>query len=178
MANLTCMQYWVTYLRVLQQAVWPGGNLPAHPRPQRTQQQKDDTKQQSLQCLMNLLPGRFPFLPPLHIKLICCYALTLSLKLSTFLSAFPECFLYSLFFLMCVWVTVCYAYVYRSCFRYTGLREVQAFLAGRSRVSPRFYHKQVGLRTVHHTQCNRKKITKGFNAQGTRNKNSKHILHL
>ncbi|XP_058269679.1 sorting nexin-19 isoform X2 [Hemibagrus wyckioides] len=55
-ANLTCMQYWVTYLRVLQQAVWPGGNLPAHPRPQRTQQQKDDTKQQSLQCLMNLLP--------------------------------------------------------------------------------------------------------------------------
>ncbi|KAF4085925.1 hypothetical protein AMELA_G00100490 [Ameiurus melas] len=55
-ANLTCMQYWVTYLRVLQQAVWPGGNLPAHPRPQRTQQQRDDTKQQSLQCLMNLLP--------------------------------------------------------------------------------------------------------------------------
>ncbi|KAK3531561.1 hypothetical protein QTP70_024945 [Hemibagrus guttatus] len=55
-ANLTCMPYWVTYLRVLQQAVWPGGNLPAHPRPQRTRQQKDDTKQQSLQCLMNLLP--------------------------------------------------------------------------------------------------------------------------
>ncbi|KAF7699883.1 hypothetical protein HF521_002841 [Silurus meridionalis] len=55
-ANLTCMQYWVTYLRVLQQAVWPGGNLPALPRPQRTQQQKEDTKQQSLQCLMNLLP--------------------------------------------------------------------------------------------------------------------------
>ncbi|XP_053502898.1 sorting nexin-19 [Ictalurus furcatus] len=55
-ANLTCMQYWVTYLRVLQQAVWPGGNLPAHPRPQRTHQQRDDTKQQSLQCLMNLLP--------------------------------------------------------------------------------------------------------------------------
>lgn len=58
MANLTCMQYWATYLRVLQQAVWPGGNLPAHPWPQRTQQQRDDTKQQSLQCLMNLLPGR------------------------------------------------------------------------------------------------------------------------
>ncbi|XP_060799730.1 sorting nexin-19 isoform X2 [Neoarius graeffei] len=55
-ANLTCLQYWVTYLRVLQQAVWPGGNLPAHPRPQRSQQQRDDTKQQSLQCLMNLLP--------------------------------------------------------------------------------------------------------------------------
>ncbi|XP_027027165.2 sorting nexin-19 isoform X1 [Tachysurus fulvidraco] len=55
-ANLTCMQYWVTYLRVLQHAVWPGGNLPVRPRPQRTQQQKDDTKQQSLQCLMNLLP--------------------------------------------------------------------------------------------------------------------------
>ncbi|TSQ46622.1 Sorting nexin-19 [Bagarius yarrelli] len=54
--NLTRMQYWVTYLRVLQQAVWPGGNLPAYPRPQRTQQQKDDTRQKSLQCLMNLLP--------------------------------------------------------------------------------------------------------------------------
>lgn len=65
-ANLTCMQYWVTYLRVLQQAVWPGGNLPTHPRPQRSQQQRDDTKQQSLKCLMNLLPGRVPFPAPTY----------------------------------------------------------------------------------------------------------------
>ncbi|XP_062872868.1 sorting nexin-19 isoform X2 [Trichomycterus rosablanca] len=55
-ANLMCTQYWVTYLRVIQEAVWPGGNLPAQPRPLRTQQQRDDTKQQSLQCLMKLLP--------------------------------------------------------------------------------------------------------------------------
>ncbi|KAL7848628.1 hypothetical protein SRHO_G00202510 [Serrasalmus rhombeus] len=55
-ANLTCTQYWVTYLQVLQDAVWPGGRLPTHPRPQRTQQQKDETKQQSLQCLMKLAP--------------------------------------------------------------------------------------------------------------------------
>ncbi|KAI4905185.1 hypothetical protein NFI96_013900 [Prochilodus magdalenae] len=55
-ANLTCTQYWVTYLQVLQDAVWPGGHLPTLPRPHRTQQQKDETKQQSLQCLMKLVP--------------------------------------------------------------------------------------------------------------------------
>ncbi|KAI1893461.1 hypothetical protein AGOR_G00123960 [Albula goreensis] len=55
-ANLTCMQYWVIYLRVLQEAVWPGGSLPAQPRPERSQQQKDDTRQQSLHCLMKLIP--------------------------------------------------------------------------------------------------------------------------
>lgn len=56
-ANLTCTQYWVTYLQVLQDAVWPGGHLPTQPRPPRTKQQKDETKQQSLQCLMKLVPG-------------------------------------------------------------------------------------------------------------------------
>ncbi|XP_026138361.1 sorting nexin-19-like isoform X1 [Carassius auratus] len=54
--NLTCTQYWVIYLRVLQEAIWPGGSLPAQPRPQRSQQQKDESRAQALQCLMNLLP--------------------------------------------------------------------------------------------------------------------------
>ncbi|KAM3875373.1 sorting nexin-19-like [Diretmus argenteus] len=55
-ANLTCTQYWVLYLRVLQEAVWPGGVLPAAPRPERSQQEKDEAKQQALHCLMRLLP--------------------------------------------------------------------------------------------------------------------------
>ncbi|XP_043114918.1 sorting nexin-19 [Puntigrus tetrazona] len=54
--NLTCTQYWVIYLRVLQEAIWPGGCLPAQPRPQRSQQQKDESRRQALQCLMKLLP--------------------------------------------------------------------------------------------------------------------------
>uniref|UniRef100_A0A8C2HZR8 Sorting nexin 19b n=1 Tax=Cyprinus carpio TaxID=7962 RepID=A0A8C2HZR8_CYPCA len=54
--NLTCTQYWVIYLRVLQEAIWPGGSLPAQPRPQRSQQQKDESRAQALQCLMKLLP--------------------------------------------------------------------------------------------------------------------------
>ncbi|XP_030632683.1 sorting nexin-19 [Chanos chanos] len=56
LANLTSMQYWVFYLRVVQEAIWPGGNLPTHPRPERSQQLKEETKQQCLQCLMKLLP--------------------------------------------------------------------------------------------------------------------------
>lgn len=55
-ANVTCTQYWVTYLRVLQEAIWPGGNLPAQPRPQRSQQQKEESRKQALHCLMKLLP--------------------------------------------------------------------------------------------------------------------------
>ncbi|KAG1951452.1 sorting nexin-19 [Pimephales promelas] len=54
--NLTCTQYWVIYLRVLQEAIWPGGSLPAQPRPQRTPQQKQESRIQALQCLMKLLP--------------------------------------------------------------------------------------------------------------------------
>ncbi|XP_070290181.1 sorting nexin-19-like [Salvelinus sp. IW2-2015] len=34
-ANLTCTQYWVIYLRVLQETVWLGGSLPAQPSPAR-----------------------------------------------------------------------------------------------------------------------------------------------
>ncbi|XP_016304509.1 sorting nexin-19-like isoform X1 [Sinocyclocheilus anshuiensis] len=54
--NLTCTQYWVIYLRVLQEAIWPGGSLPAQPRPHRSQQQKQESREQALQCLMKLLP--------------------------------------------------------------------------------------------------------------------------
>ncbi|XP_051535656.1 sorting nexin-19 [Myxocyprinus asiaticus] len=54
--NLTCTQYWVIYLRVLQEAIWPGGNLPAQPRPQRSPQQKEESRKQALLCLMKLLP--------------------------------------------------------------------------------------------------------------------------
>uniref|UniRef100_A0A4W5QDJ3 Tc1-like transposase DDE domain-containing protein n=1 Tax=Hucho hucho TaxID=62062 RepID=A0A4W5QDJ3_9TELE len=54
--NRYCTNYWVIYLRVLQEAVWPGGSLPAQPRPVSSHQQKVYTKQQSLHCLMKLLP--------------------------------------------------------------------------------------------------------------------------
>lgn len=56
-ANLMCTRYWVVYLQVIQEAVWPGGSLPTTPQPLRSQLQKDCTRQQALQCLMGLLPG-------------------------------------------------------------------------------------------------------------------------
>ncbi|XP_055735256.1 sorting nexin-19-like [Salvelinus fontinalis] len=40
----------------LVEAVWPGGSLPAQLRPAHSHQQEEDTKQQSLHCLMKLLP--------------------------------------------------------------------------------------------------------------------------
>ncbi|KAM9813200.1 sorting nexin-19 isoform X1 [Syngnathus typhle] len=55
-ANLTCTRYWVHYLQVIQESVWPGGVLPTSPQIERSQQQKDNTKNQALYCLMNLLP--------------------------------------------------------------------------------------------------------------------------
>ncbi|MED6278493.1 hypothetical protein AMECASPLE_015789 [Ameca splendens] len=55
-ANLTCTRYWAVYLQVIQEAVWPGGVLPSAPPPERSQQQKDSTKQEALDCLMKLLP--------------------------------------------------------------------------------------------------------------------------
>lgn len=58
MANLTCTRYWVVYLQVIQEAVWPGGNLPAEAPAERSQQEKDDTRQQALRSLMSLLPGK------------------------------------------------------------------------------------------------------------------------
>lgn len=56
-SNLTCTRYWVVYLQVIQEAVWPGGALPTALVFERSQQQKDDTKQQALRCLMRLVPG-------------------------------------------------------------------------------------------------------------------------
>lgn len=70
--NLTCTQYWVTYLRVLQEAIWPGGNLPALPRPHRSPQQKDESRKQAQHCLMKLLPGRSPNNTHAHAW-TCCY---------------------------------------------------------------------------------------------------------
>ncbi|XP_008278777.1 sorting nexin-19 [Stegastes partitus] len=55
-ANLTCTRYWVVYLQVIQEAVWPGGALPTAPQLERSQEQKHNTKQQALQYLMRLLP--------------------------------------------------------------------------------------------------------------------------
>ncbi|XP_030600313.1 sorting nexin-19 isoform X1 [Archocentrus centrarchus] len=55
-SNLTCIKYWVVYLQVIQEAVWPGGTLPTAPQLERSQQLKDGTKQQALHCLMRLLP--------------------------------------------------------------------------------------------------------------------------
>lgn len=56
-ANLTSTRYWVAYLQVIQEAVWPGGVLPAGPGPERSQQQKELTKQRALESLMRLVPG-------------------------------------------------------------------------------------------------------------------------
>lgn len=57
-ANLTCTQYWVAYLQVIQEAVWPGGGLlSTQPWPLRTQLEKDDSRQQALLCLMGVVPG-------------------------------------------------------------------------------------------------------------------------
>ncbi|XP_058490313.1 sorting nexin-19 [Solea solea] len=55
-ANLMSKRYWVLYLQVIQESVWPGGTLPTSPRLERSQQQKDITRQQALHCLMRLLP--------------------------------------------------------------------------------------------------------------------------
>ncbi|XP_063763303.1 sorting nexin-19 isoform X2 [Eleginops maclovinus] len=55
-ANLTTTAYWVGYLQVIQESVWPGGALPTDPQLERSQQQKDSTRQQALHCLMSLLP--------------------------------------------------------------------------------------------------------------------------
>lgn len=56
-ANLTCPQRWVQYLRLLQESIWPGGVLPKYPRPVRTQEQKVAAEEQALQSLMGVLPG-------------------------------------------------------------------------------------------------------------------------
>ncbi|XP_067363540.1 sorting nexin-19 isoform X2 [Channa argus] len=55
-ANLMCTSYWVVYLQVIQEAVWPGGALRTAPEPERSKEQKDNTRQQALHCLMRVLP--------------------------------------------------------------------------------------------------------------------------
>ncbi|NWV84476.1 SNX19 protein, partial [Dasyornis broadbenti] len=57
MANLTCTQRWVQYLQLLQESIWPGGVLPAVPKPARTEEQKKATAEQALQSLMGILPN-------------------------------------------------------------------------------------------------------------------------
>ncbi|XP_017665278.1 PREDICTED: sorting nexin-19 isoform X1 [Lepidothrix coronata] len=57
MFNLTCTQRWVQYLQLLQESIWPGGVLPAVPKPPRTEEQKAATADQALQSLMGILPN-------------------------------------------------------------------------------------------------------------------------
>ena len=67
MANLTSMQYWVTYLQIIQEAVWPGGVLPAEPWPLRTPLERDHSRQQALLGLMGVVPGTTSTpTPPIH----------------------------------------------------------------------------------------------------------------
>ncbi|XP_067262387.1 sorting nexin-19a [Chanodichthys erythropterus] len=54
--HLTSAPCWVIYLRVLQDAVWPGGELPVVPRPERSPEQREKTRLQCLHCLMQLFP--------------------------------------------------------------------------------------------------------------------------
>ncbi|NXB28740.1 SNX19 protein, partial [Eulacestoma nigropectus] len=55
--TLTCTQRWVQYLQLLQESIWPGGVLPAVPKPPRTEEQKKATAEQALQSLMGILPN-------------------------------------------------------------------------------------------------------------------------
>ncbi|NWI58338.1 SNX19 protein, partial [Calyptomena viridis] len=57
MFNLTCTQRWIQYLQLLQESIWPGGVLPAVPKPPRTEEQKKATAEQALQSLMGILPN-------------------------------------------------------------------------------------------------------------------------
>ncbi|NXE40117.1 SNX19 protein, partial [Ptilorrhoa leucosticta] len=57
MVTLTCTQRWVQYLQLLQESIWPGGVLPAVPKPPRTEEQKRATAEQALQSLMGILPN-------------------------------------------------------------------------------------------------------------------------
>ncbi|KFO81878.1 Sorting nexin-19, partial [Cuculus canorus] len=56
-ANLTCTQRWVQYLQLLQESIWPGGVLPAVPKPARTEEQKKAAAEQALQSLVGILPN-------------------------------------------------------------------------------------------------------------------------
>uniref|UniRef100_A0A8C3JG30 Sorting nexin 19 n=1 Tax=Calidris pygmaea TaxID=425635 RepID=A0A8C3JG30_9CHAR len=71
MVNLTCTQRWVQYLQLLQESIWPGGVLPAVPKPARTEEQKKAAAEQALQSLVGILPSKS--LSPLHFRhLVFC----------------------------------------------------------------------------------------------------------
>ncbi|XP_056140325.1 sorting nexin-19a [Lampris incognitus] len=55
-AHLTSAPCWVIYLQVMQEAVWPEGILPAQSRPERSPAQIEETKEECLECLMQLVP--------------------------------------------------------------------------------------------------------------------------
>lgn len=59
-AHLTSAPCWVIYLRVLQEAVWPGGDLLVGPQPERSPEQREETRLQCLNCLMKLFPEFIP----------------------------------------------------------------------------------------------------------------------
>ncbi|XP_051970248.1 sorting nexin-19-like [Xyrauchen texanus] len=55
-AHLTSTPYWVIYLQVLQEAVWPGCELPVGLQPEKSPEQRNKTRLQCLHCLMQLFP--------------------------------------------------------------------------------------------------------------------------
>ncbi|XP_019628319.1 PREDICTED: sorting nexin-19-like [Branchiostoma belcheri] len=59
---LTNQDQCVQYLSLLREAVWPGGALPDEPEPIRTVEEKEESKQQALEAMVNFLPGLFPVL--------------------------------------------------------------------------------------------------------------------
>ncbi|XP_072548895.1 sorting nexin-19a [Salminus brasiliensis] len=59
-AHLTSAPCWVIYLRVLQEAVWPGGDLPVGLQLERSPEQREETRLQCLDCLMKLFPELIP----------------------------------------------------------------------------------------------------------------------
>ncbi|XP_078585050.1 uncharacterized protein LOC144867149 [Branchiostoma floridae x Branchiostoma japonicum] len=59
---LTNQEQCVYYLSLLREAVWPGGVLPDEPEPIRTEEEKEESKQQALEAMVNFLPGLFPVL--------------------------------------------------------------------------------------------------------------------
>ncbi|XP_078665523.1 uncharacterized protein LOC144907952 isoform X2 [Branchiostoma floridae x Branchiostoma belcheri] len=59
---LTNQDQCVQYLSLLREAVWPCGALPDEPEPIRTEEEKEESKGQALEAMVNFLPGLFPVL--------------------------------------------------------------------------------------------------------------------
>lgn len=85
-ANLTSTGYWVMYLQVVQEAVWPGGALPTAPPTERSQQERDSTRQRALGCLMKILPG-----PYAHTRQLMCQVTTVMMVEFTDVCACSVC---------------------------------------------------------------------------------------